>query len=140
MSDRLAFGLCLALLFVWSLPGTITLRFALLLAALGELYSERSGVLNIGLEGIMLIGAFTAVAATNLTQNPWLGLGAAIVSGILLGLIHAVVCVTFKSNQIISGIAINIFADGATIFYADTLADDTWWSVPLDLSATVGWS
>jgi ABC-type uncharacterized transport system permease subunit len=86
------------------------------LAGLGGTYSERSGVINIGLEGIILTGAFTAVAVTNTMESAWLGLLAAIIVGILLGLIHAVVCVSFKSNQIISGIAINIFADGVTVF------------------------
>ena len=86
------------------------------LAGLGGTYSERSGVVNIGLEGIILTGAFTAVAVTNTMQSAWLGLLAAILAGILLGLIHAVVCVSFKSNQIVSGIALNIFADGVTVF------------------------
>ena len=88
------------------------------LAGLGGTYSERSGVVNIGLEGMMLIGAFTAVAVTNSSGSPWLGLLAAIFAGMLLGLIHAVVCVTFKADQIVSGLAIIIFAAGITVFFS----------------------
>jgi simple sugar transport system permease protein len=94
----------------FSIPYTLT--------GLGGTYSERSGVVNIGLEGMMLIGAFTAVAVTNSSGSPWLGLLAAIFAGMLLGLIHAVVCVTFKADQIVSGLAIIIFAAGITVFFS----------------------
>ena len=57
----------------------------------------------------MLTGAFTAVAAANKLGSPWLGVLAAVLVGVLLGLVHAVVCVSLKSNQIVSGLAINIF-------------------------------
>ena len=100
------------------LASAIRLAVPYTLAGLGGTYSERSGVVNIGLEGMMLTGAFTAVAAANLSGSPWLGLLAAILVGILLGFIHAVVCVSLKSNQIISGVAINIFASGATVFFS----------------------
>ncbi|MGD9307198.1 MAG: ABC transporter permease, partial [Desulfobacterales bacterium] len=95
-----------------------SIRFSIpyTLAGLGGTYSERSGVVNIGLEGMMLTGAFTAVAVSNTTGSPWLGLIAAIFAGMLLGLIHAVVCVTFKADQIVSGLAIIIFAAGITVF------------------------
>jgi simple sugar transport system permease protein len=95
------------------------------LAGLGGTYSERSGVVNIGLEGMMLTGAFTAVAVTNITGSPWLGLLSSIVSGMLLGLVHSVVCVTFRSDQIVSGLAINIFAMGITVFFAWLLFNKT---------------
>jgi len=97
-----------------------SIRFSIpyTLAGLGGTYSERSGVVNIGLEGMMLTGAFTAVAVTNASGSPWLGLLAAIFAGMLLGLIHAVVCVTFKADQIVSGLAIIIFAAGITVFFS----------------------
>ena len=95
---------------------SIRLAIPYTLAGLGGTYSERSGVVNIGLEGQMLAGAFTAVAVTNIFGSPWLGLSAAILVGMLLGLIHAVVCVTFKADQIVSGLAIIIFAAGITVF------------------------
>ncbi|PID57531.1 branched-chain amino acid ABC transporter permease [candidate division KSB3 bacterium] len=100
------------------LASAIRLAVPYTLAGLGGTYSERSGVVNIGLEGMMLTGAFTAVAAANLSGSPWLGLLAAIVAGMLLGFIHAIVCVSLKSNQIVSGVAINIFASGATVFFS----------------------
>ena len=97
-----------------------TIRFAVpyVLAGLGGTYSERSGVVNIGLEGMMLSGAFTSVAVTNITGNAWIGLLAAIMVGMLLGLIHAVVCISFKADQIVSGLAIIIFAAGITVFFS----------------------
>ncbi len=104
---------------------TIRLAVPYTLAGLGGTYSERSGVINIGLEGMMLTGAFTAVAVTNTTGSPWFGLVCAILAGMLLGLIHAVVCVTFKSDQIVSGLAINIFAAGITVFFSWLLFNKT---------------
>jgi len=64
----------------------------------------------------MLTGAFVAVAATNFSHNPWIGILFAIIVGIFLGLIHAIVTVSFKANQIVSGVAINLFASGITVF------------------------
>ena len=107
------------------LASTIRLAVPYSLAGLGGTYSERSGVVNIGLEGMMLTGAFTAVAVTNITGSPWLGLVSAIISGMLLGLVHSVVCVTFRSDQIVSGLAINIFAMGITVFFSWLLFNKT---------------
>ena len=94
----------------------IRIAVPLALAGLGGVFSELSGVVNIGLEGIMLTCAFTAVAATNFIGNVWMGIIFAAIIGILLGLIHAIVTVTFKANQIVSGVAINLFASGITVF------------------------
>ena len=98
------------------IASTIRLAVPYTLAGLGGTYAERSGVVNIGLEGQMLCGAFAAVAVTNTTGNAWLGLLAGILAGMLLGLVHAIVCVTFKADQIVSGLAIIIFASGITVF------------------------
>src|SRR5260370_36529528 len=89
-----------------------TLKFAalLLLPAVGGVISERSGVVNIAMEGMMLTGAFFAVVADLAFQNPWLAALVAIVAGGLMALIHAVVSIRFRADQIVSGIAINIFA------------------------------
>jgi general nucleoside transport system permease protein len=87
---------------------TIRLSTPLILAALGGLYSERCGVINIALEGMMLAGAFTAAAITYATGSPWLGLLAAISAGTLLALIHAVACIRYKADQVVVGTAINI--------------------------------
>jgi simple sugar transport system permease protein len=107
------------------LASGIRLAIPYTLAGLGGTYSERSGVVNIGLEGMMLTGAFTAVAVTNTTGNAWVGLLAAILVGMLLGLVHAVVCVTFKADQIVSGLALIIFAAGITVFCAWLLYNQT---------------
>lgn len=88
----------------------------LLLPALGGVVSERSGVVNIAMEGMMLTGAFFAVVADLAFHNPWLGVLAALVAGGLMALIHAVVSIRFRADQIVSGIAINIFAAGLTVF------------------------
>jgi len=104
---------------------SIRVAIPLALAGLGGVFSERSGVINIGLEGMMLTGAFTAVAVTNFAQNPWVGVLSAILVGIFLGLIHAITCITFKANQIVSGVAINLFASGITVFFSWLLFNET---------------
>lgn len=91
-----------------------TLRMAtpLVLAALGGLYSERSGVINIALEGLLLAGAFTAAAVTHYAHNPWVGLGAAIVAGAAVAAILALACIKFKADQVVTGTGINILFIG----------------------------
>jgi simple sugar transport system permease protein len=87
---------------------SVRLATPLLLAALGGLYSERSGVINIALEGLMLAGAFTAAVVTHLTHQPWLGLAAAIAAGGAVATVHAVASIRFGADQVVSGAAINI--------------------------------
>jgi ABC-type uncharacterized transport system permease subunit len=91
------------------------------LAALGGIFSERVGVVNIGLEGMMLMGAFSGVIVSYYTSNPWLGILSAIMVGGFLGLIHAFLTVTLKGNQIVSGTGINILALGFTAFASEVV-------------------
>lgn len=91
---------------------TIRTATPLLLAALGGLYSERAGVINIALEGLMLAGAFTAAAVTHYTGSPWIGLLGGIGAGVVVAAIHAVACIRFNADQVVSGTAINILMTG----------------------------
>ncbi len=83
-------------------------------ASLGGIFSERVGVMNIGLEGMMLLSAFTGVAVTYYTANPWLGVLGAVLVGGLMGLFHAVLTVKFAGDQIVCGTGLYIFAMGFT--------------------------
>jgi len=97
---------------------TATLRSAtpILYPALAGMFSERSGVLNIGLEGMMLISAFAAVIGSYYTGNPWIGVLYAMAAGLLTGLIHAFMCVTMRADQAIVGTGINILGVGLPSF------------------------
>jgi len=87
---------------------TIRLATPLVLAALGGLYSERSGVINIALEGLLLAGAFTAASITFYVGSPWVGVIAATCAGALVAYIIAVACIRFKADQVVTGTGINI--------------------------------
>jgi simple sugar transport system permease protein len=100
---------------------TIRLATPLLLAALGGLFSERGGVINIALEGLMLAGAFTAAAVTHYAGNPWIGLLAGIAAGMLVASIHGVACIKFRADQVVSGTAINILMLGVPAFLSGAL-------------------
>jgi simple sugar transport system permease protein len=95
---------------------TLEAAALLLLPALGGVISERSGVVNIAMEGMMLTGAFFAVVADLAWHNPWLAALVGILAGGSMALIHGVVSIRFRADQIVSGIAINIFAAGLTLF------------------------
>lgn len=100
---------------------TIVYSTPLILAAVGGIYSERSGVVNIGLEGLMIAGAFCGAITTWSTGSPWLGLAAAILAGALFAVPHAVASITFKSDQVVSGIATNFLALGMAIYLTKVL-------------------
>jgi ABC-type uncharacterized transport system permease subunit len=87
---------------------TIRLATPLVWAAIGGLYSERSGVINIALEGLMLAGAFTAAAVTFYTHSAWIGVGAAAIAAAFFASLLAVVCIRFQANEVVAGTGINI--------------------------------
>lgn len=112
---------------------TLTLIYAtpILIASLGGLFSERSGVVNIALEGLMMIGGFVGATATVLLEPyfsgwpallvPWIGMLIGMAFGALFSLIHAYVSVNLKADQVISGTAINLLAGGLTIYFAQII-------------------
>jgi len=95
---------------------TIRKSVPLIFASTGGFFSERAGVINIGLEGMMLFGAFSGAVISVSTHNPWLGILGAAVAGGMVGYLHAVATVTLRANQIISGVAINMLGVGGTVF------------------------
>ncbi|HOU12121.1 MAG TPA: ABC transporter permease [Anaerolineae bacterium] len=102
---------------------TITLRAgtSLIYATVGEIYTERSGILNLGLEGIMLTGAVTAFATAFYTGSPWLGVLVAMLVGMTLAAIHAFLTVTMRANQVVSGLSITLFGTGLASFLGERL-------------------
>jgi len=107
------------------LYSTVRMATPLLLAALGGLFSERSGVINIALEGLMLAGAFTSAVVTYYAGNPWIGLLAGIGAGIFISVIHAVACIQFDSDQVVTGAAINILMFGIPTLLSGALFGTT---------------
>ncbi len=97
------------------LSSTIRMAIPLILASVGGTICERSGIINLGLEGMMLAGSFAGVLGTFLTGNPWLGVLTAVLISGLLGLGHATLCIKYKTNQSVSGIGINVLVSGLTI-------------------------
>lgn len=98
------------------LDATVSAGTVLILAALGEIISERAGIINIGIEGIMLVGALTGFVTTVITGNPYVGFGAAAVAGTAVAAIHAFFCISLKSDQVISGFMITLLGVGVTTY------------------------
>ncbi len=112
LSELLSAGFLISLL-----AGMIRLATPILLPALGQLYTQRAGILNLGVEGTMLMGAICAFATTCATNNNlWLGLLAGMVGGIIYSLLMAWLSVTMRANQVIAGIGMNILATGLAAY------------------------
>ena len=97
------------------LSATVRLSVPLIFAAMAGIFSERSGVVDISLEGKLLAGAFAAASMAAVTGSAWLGLGAAIVTTMMLSLVHGFASITHKGDQVISGVAVNIIVAGLTV-------------------------
>ncbi|SKC90232.1 ABC transporter permease [Maledivibacter halophilus] len=110
-------------------PLTLTSAAPIISTSLGGLFSERSGVVNIGLEGLMMIGAFFSATVTVLIEaqlgafSPWIGIIAGIITGGIFSVIHAYVSINLKGDQVISGTAINLLAGGLTIYLCEIIFD-----------------
>ena len=107
------------------LSSTIRVSTPLIFAALGGMVSERSGVINIALEGMMLVGALGAAVGTLASHSPWIGLLCGAGAGVLLAAIYAVAVIQLRANQIVAGTAINMLALGTTPFLCKILYDVT---------------
>jgi len=94
----------------------------LLFATIGEIFAERSGVLNLGVEGMMLIGAMTGFSIAVNTGNPWLGLLGAMIAAGLLSQIHAFIAVTLKADQVVSGLALTMLGVGISLVLGEGLS------------------
>ena len=99
------------------LMSAATLRVAtpLILCAMGGLFSEKSGIIDVGLEGKMLVAAFFSAATASLTGSAWAGVAAGVVAAEVLALLHGFACITHRGNQVVSGVALNILAAGLTV-------------------------
>jgi general nucleoside transport system permease protein len=116
MSELLTFSL---------LFSSIRLATPLIFAALGGLFSERSGVINIALEGMMLAGAFTAAVLTLEFQSSFLGFLSGIIAGALVGFVYAIAVIKFEANQVVAGFAINLLMLGLPQFLSGAIYDST---------------
>ncbi|WP_349410558.1 ABC transporter permease [Pseudalkalibacillus sp. SCS-8] len=112
------------------IPTAIFAATPLILTALGGVFSERSGVVNIGLEGLMMMGAFVGAVFTFYGEtwgfgslSPWFSFLVAIIIGGVFALLHAVASITFKADQVVSGVALNFLAAGLTIFLVKKIFD-----------------
>jgi simple sugar transport system permease protein len=120
---------------------SIRVATPILLAALGETISESAGVLNIGIEGMMAVGAFVGFAGAYWTGNAWAGFASAMVAGTLVGLLSGIVVVEFNADQVVTGIVMNIFCAGIAglayrILFGDTSSIP---SVPVLRSFAIPW-
>lgn len=116
---------------------TLMYSTPLIFTALGGVMSEKSGVINIGLEGMMTFGAFAASWAAITYSNPWLGFFIGGVAGMFLAFFHAIASIKFKANQVVSGMAINFLGLGLAVFLCRIFFDGTSMTPPLDLETKI---
>ncbi|MDE7055032.1 MAG: ABC transporter permease, partial [Oscillospiraceae bacterium] len=105
------------------LAATFRMATPLILGGTGGVFSERAGIMNLGIEGEMLVGACAAAVVGIATGNAWLGVLGALLSGGLMGLLHAFICIRFHANQTVVGTGVNILATGITPLVLQTLYD-----------------
>jgi len=114
-------------MFLDMVPIALMFSAPIIIAALGGLFSERSGVVNVALEGIMMVGGFFAATVTvfmegvNPALAPWMGMAVGLLAGILFSILHAIASVNLKADQVVSGTALNILAGGLTVYLAQII-------------------
>jgi general nucleoside transport system permease protein len=122
---------------------TLAAGTPLVYAALGELVTEKSGVLNLGVEGMMLVGAVSAFIVTATTKNPWLGVVAGVVAGAALSIVFAVLTLTLMANQVATGLALSLFGVGLSAFvgldYVSVVIEGLKSTSLADLAGTSAW-
>lgn len=99
----------------------LRLSIPIIICGIGNMYCEKAGIMNLGAEGMMIAGAFGAILGTHFTGNPWFGVVCGIAAGLIVGGIHALVCVEFGGIQNISGLGLNMLAAGLTSFFCRSL-------------------
>ncbi|MFC3060149.1 ABC transporter permease [Paenirhodobacter populi] len=120
------------------LASTLRLGTPLLFACLAGLFSERAGIFDIGLEGKMLMAAMASGATAAITGSAWVGLSAGICAALVMALLHGLASITFRGNQLISGVALNFVASGATVLIAQALFQQGGRTPPLSGAARFG--
>ena len=108
--------------FIIILQAGVATGTVLLFATLGEIFAERSGVMNLGVEGMMLIGAMSAFSVTSATGNPWLGVLVAMLVAGLLSQIHAFIVITLQADQVVSGLALTFLGTGISLVLGEGLS------------------
>jgi simple sugar transport system permease protein len=106
------------------LSAAIPAGTAILYACLGELITERAGIINLGVEGMMLMGALAGVAVTIWTDTAWLGVLGAMLAGALMASLHAILTIPLRANQVVSGLALTLFGGGLSAFLGRNLVGD----------------
>lgn len=119
---------------------TLRVSTPLLLASMGGLFSERSGVVNIALEGFMLVGAFAAAAVAFSSGSPTMGALAGAAAGVVIAVIYGVAVISFRADQIVAGMAIDMLAAGVTSFACKLLYDSSGSSPALPMTARFQWA
>lgn len=119
---------------------TIRLATPLIFAALGGMFSERAGIINIALEGLMLCGAFTAAVVTFETGNPFFGMFCGAVSGAMLAAVYALICIKFQADQVVAGFGINFLMLGVPAFISGQLYDSTGSTPQIDKVSQLPWT
>ena len=100
---------------------TLSMAAPLFITGVGAIFSERCGVINIALEAMMLIGAFAGVIGTYYTSSPWIGVLCGVAAAGAFSVIHALICIKYKANQVVSGVALNMLASGFTVFLLEII-------------------